>query len=623
MDDQINMKLFEEFKPVSNEEWEELILKDLKGQDFHKKLVWKTQEGIEVYPYYRSDIYEKIDFHEQEAIIQYQRNTNDWLIFHEINTADPIQANEEARHFIQAGVNAIGFNARHINNVEKAAQLLNGINLKENFLSFSAASCNRFLRGLLNEYLVMNNQDSSGFRGCFDHDPLTFLITNGYLSDSYDALAKRLSELFDTVDAILPEFKALNIKGNIFHNSGADAVQELAVVFSILVEYIDLLTEKGLSPDNLLNHFQLTLGTGSSYFMEIAKLRAARLLWYQIANQYAVKKDSSKKAFIHAISSEWNMGVYDAHTNILRATTEAMSAIIGGANLLTLLPFDTTFRQSGEFSKRIAKNIQILLRDESHFNKVVDPAAGSYYIGFLTDALYKKSWELFLEIEEKGGYLKCVESGYIQNLIENTVEERKKNVNSGKEKILGVNLFPEINEKMLPQIDPVLFRKDEAVDIGVKVIQPYRKAYEFEDLRLKTEMFVVKGGNQPVIFMLPFGNPGMATARQIFSRNFFGVAGYKVIENIRFSDFGQAISHAVENKADVVVLCSADDEYLPAAKEIIPELKQRLPEVRIVVAGNPVASEELLQAGVDDFIHLKTNLFEKLLEYHKLFKIIS
>lgn len=616
-------KLFEEFDPVSDEEWEQVILSDLKGQDYGKKLIWNTTEGIKLLPYYRDKVYQEIDVQGHDDIIRFGRNYSSWMIGLDISETDPELANTEARQYIDAGVNAIGLNARYLNNVEKVGVLLKGLELKNTWFSFSDANCYRFLRGLLNEYLVLNNEDYKDFRGCFDHDPLTFFIENGYISDSFNAMAQRLAELFDTVHEVLPEFKALNIRGDVFQNSGADAVLELAFVFSILVEYIDMLTERGLKPDSLFSHFQLTFGTGASYFTEIAKLRAARLMWYHIVNQYPVRNDLNKKAFIQAVCTKWNMSCYDAHTNILRSTTEAMSAVIGGADLIKILPFDSVFRKPDDFSKRIAKNILLLLKEESHFDKVVDPAAGSYYVEYLTDAIYKKAWELFLETENKGGFFKAVEEGFIQDLIYEKAAVHKSNIRSGKEKILGVNLYPDITEKILDKIDSEYFKIEEEVDIGVKVIQGFRSPEEFEDLRLKTEVFESKGGKVPVVFLFPFGNPGMASARQIFSRNFFGVAGYKIIENLRFTDFSAGIDKALEKNADIIVLCSSDEEYLSAAMQIVPMIKKDYPHIRVVVAGNPQSSNELLSAGVDDFIHIKTNLFEKLIDYHKLFKIIS
>jgi len=615
----IHKKLFSEFDAVSTENWEQQILADLKGQDYTKKLIWQTIDNIALKPYYRAEHLEGFDYQQFSDIVVSGRKNNLWHTGHEITEVNPELAADEALFFLNRGATAVDLNANQLTNIDKIAQILDKTGIDDIYFSFSKANCFRFLRGVINEYLVMKAYDSTKMSGCFNHDPLSTVLQLGYFSDGEEGLAKRLTELVDTTSTILPHFKALNLNGSVYHQAGANAVQELAFVFSSLVEYMNWFTDRGLNFNNIISCFQLNFSIGSSYFTEIAKLRAARLFWKRLLAYYNCNLNINP--FISAQTSVWNMGVYDAYTNVLRATTETMSAVIAGADLLYIKPFDYNYRQSDDFSKRIGLNIQLLLKDETHLDKVIDPSAGSYFIENYTNSIFEQSWNLFTELENKGGFVECIKNDVIQNMIEETSKERQKLISSKKESILGVSIFPEVNEKMLNKIEERMFKKEEETEGLFKTLPLNRKAYPFEYLRLQAENFNAKGGKTPVVFMLPFGAAGMATARQIFSRNFFGVAGYSIIENIRFTDVKDGIELALAKSADVVVLCSSDDEYIQYAGQICSSLKAINKSIRIVVAGNPANADELKGQGVDDFIHIKSDLLTTLKHYHTLFNI--
>ena len=614
-------KLFEEFQQIPASDWEELIQKDLKGQDYDKRLVWKTAEGISVRPYFRQE-----DIENLEAPLFYEnaKVDNSWEIRHFVSESDPLKANEEAHAFIQTGVNAIGFDASEISDKLKMAVLLKDIDLEKISISFVHSRCNRFMRGLLNEYLPETAFDPIKVRGFFDHDPYSYPLLNGDFPDNPNHIKRKLYELFDMTSTHLPAFRALNINGSIFHNAGANAVQEVAYSLALAHDYLYMLHEQELKIDTIAPLFQITLSAGSSYFMEIAKFRAVRVLWARIIEEYKAKNKESYELHLHAVSSEWNKSIYDPHTNILRHTTEAMSAIIGGVDILTILPFDMHFKKADDFSKRIAKNIQLLLKDESYLDKVVDPSAGSYYIEKLTDLFAAQSWELFKKIEATGGFLEAMKAGQIQAEIEAVYQQRIKMLMSRKDSILGLNSFPNIEEKIIDKVEIEPLVDEVAGNTPIMTIPQNRKAVHFEQLRLRTEDFVRHGGKKPVFFMLPVGNPAMASARQIFSRNFFGVAGFDIIENARFTDINKAVEVARNASADVIVICSSDDEYKDIAPRIAALSKEMIKGVHIVVAGNPVDSiEELRQAGIDDFIHIRSDLMSSLEQYQKLFGILK
>lgn len=345
--------------------------------------------------------------------------------------------------------------------------------------------------------------------------------------------------------------------------------------------------------------------------MEIAKFRAARWLWAQIVAQYKPSCDCSAKMVAHATTSEWNMTIYDAHVNLLRSQTEAMSAALGGADSITVLPFDVAYQDSDDFSERIARNQQLLLKEECHFDKVADPAAGSYYVEVLTDSLADVAWKLFLEVEEAGGFTALADKGEIQKAVNASATARQKAVATRRETLLGTNQFPNFTEVAGNKI-----KKDDTCGCGcgcgcsdeekaITTLNGSRGSSEFEALRLATE----KSGKTPKVFMLTIGNLAMRLARSQFSSNFFACAGYKVIDNLGFETVEAGVEAAIKAGAEVVVLCSSDDEYTELAPAAYKALNGR---AEFVVAGAPECAEELKAQGITQFINVRSNVLETL-----------
>lgn len=313
---------------------------------------------------------------------------------------------------------------------------------------------------------------------------------------------------------------------------------------------------------------------------------------------------------MHAETTTFNLTIFDAHVNLLRTQTEAMSATLGGVDSLTVSPFDVTYKEADEFSERMARNQQLLLMEESHFNKVVDPAAGSYYLENLTMQLAEQAWNAFLEIEEKGGFYAAVENGTVQANMRATSEKRLKDAASRKEVLLGTNQFPNFNEVAAAKIE----KESEAkackcgcsVETGLDTLPCTREAEQFEALRLATEA----AAKQPKVFMLTIGNLAMRLARAQFSCNFFACAGYKVIDNLGFDTVEDGVEAARKAGADIIVLCSSDDEYA----ELAPKAKAAIANGNeiLVVAGAPACMEDLKAQGIEHFIHVKVNVLDTL-----------
>jgi methylmalonyl-CoA mutase len=619
--------LFSEFPPVSTADWEAQIMKDLKGADYNKKLVWQTVEGIDVKPYYRNEHLEGIS-HLDSAPGEYPNvrglDKKTWRIRQNIYVKSIEQANQEALEAINNGASCISFIMAPVPPTPAMQKLLNGIDPAKSGISFANSDCFRDLLDFFVENIEESGIDPQSVFGSFEVDPLANLMANGQLTDTFATVCVKLHGIILNVGKELPNYRCLSIRGYYYHNAGASAVQELAFTLATANEYFAQLTNQSLPIDKITPHFQMTLGVGSNYFIEIAKIRAARLLYSKIIEQYHPEHKSSHKLFINCINSRFNKTVFDPYTNLLRATTEAMSAIIGGVDCLIIEPFDIAYKEPDAVSNRLSRNIQNILLDESYLNKVQDVAAGSYYIENLTDQIATKAWELFKEIEARGGFYEAALQGFIQDEIDKTNEKRKVLMTSGRENMLGTNIFPNFGETMLDSVERDIFSPENVEGKTVRPIRMFRKSEEFEKLRLMTEEFVKKGNKQPAVFLLQIGNPGMSSARSIFSGNFFGVAGFEIISNPRFNSIDEAVEEAIASKSEIVVICSADDEYLTYAPEIAEKIKSGNAKCIVVVAGFPKdITDTLKQKGIDDFIHLKSAHMDTLISYQQKFGIIQ
>jgi methylmalonyl-CoA mutase len=361
------------------------------------------------------------------------------------------------------------------------------------------------------------------------------------------------------------------------------------------------------------------MAVSSNYFFEIAKLRALRLLWAQVVEQFKPAKKESAKAFIVVTTSKWDTTIYDQHINLLRGTTKSMSAVLGGADVIETLPFDVDLHASDDFSRRLARNTQIILKKESYFDRVADAGAGSYYLETLTDSLAREAWSFFQKIEEKGGYLKSLQDGFVQAEINASRAKKDKGVASRNRAILGTNQFPNGKETALDKLKAAdsIPLKDSVNGKAVITVTPltlYRGAESFEKLRLRTERYVASGKRNPRFLLLEYGDVKMRKARVGFSLNFIASGGFDVVTEFSESTPEDAAKVVNGAQADVVVLCSSDDEYLPLAKPLIEKLGSKVP---VIVAGSPTTTDQLKADGVADFIHARSNALEVLSTWQK------
>ena len=497
-------KLFDQFPPVTTKEWMDKITADLKGADFDKKLVWKTKEGFNVKPFYRKEDTEILPFIDSlpgdfPYIRGNRKNGNSWFIRQNIEVTDYQEANKKALDILMKGIDSLGFviNDPDSINEKNINSLLKDIHFESveiNFLSNGKAK-----ELLENVITAFSKTDSvlSKIKGSVEADPLGRLMINGTLCIPVESGLDYLASLTEMASS-LPHFRTIRVNGSSFTNAGCDIVKELALSLSMANEYMSQLTGRGISSDLAASKICFNFGTGSNYFFEIAKLRAARLLWAMVVSAYESKDAESSIMNINSITSKWNKTVYDPYVNLLRTQTEAMSAALGGCDSLTVEPFDIVFRQPDEFSERLARNQQLILKEEAYFDKTADPGGGSYYIENLTSMIADSCWKLFIEIENHGGFLTSLKKGFIQNLIKESAAIRKSDILKKKEILLGTNLYPDSNEILSLTVDygKIISTKTDNVDNLVEPVNLFRGSEELDTLRFESpDLFIIEYGS--------------------------------------------------------------------------------------------------------------------------------
>lgn len=623
---QNKLNLLADFPEITTQEWMEKIIADLKGADFEKKLIWKTNEGFSVLPFYRAENTEDLEITNllpgEFPYVRGTKTTNDWHVRQDIVVVDAAEANKKALDILNKGVTSIGFKLKKKDlSAAFIAVLLHDIHAEAVELNFqvcikSAAD----LVTLLHNYFKSNNYDPMKLHGSVNFDPINRMLQKGK-----DLSAEEITQLtMDVIEAAnaMPYYRVIGVNAISLTNAGAHITQELGYALAWGNQYIAMMEEAGLDPATVAKRIKFNLGVGSNYFMEIAKFRAARLLWALIVEKYLEdeaeeNRQAVSKMHIHAETTTFNMTVFDANVNMLRSQTEAMSATIAGVDSLTVVPYDHTYKHADDFSERIARNQQLLLKEESHFDKVTDPAAGSYYIETLTNEIAKQAWKIFLSVEEEGGFLAAVKAGKVQEIIQETANTRLKAISSRKEVLLGTNQFPNFTEIASQKVE----LEEGKCNCGcaeehgqIKTLPCVRGGEEFEALRFATE----RAAKRPKVFMLTMGNLAMRLARAQFSSNFFACAGYEIIDNLGFDTVEAGIKAAEKAGADIVVLCSSDDEYVDLAPSAYDMSKGKF---IFVVAGAPASMDELKAQGIEHFINVRSNVLETLRKFNNALNI--
>ena len=605
-----NEKLFDQFPEVSYQEWRAKVEADLKGADFNKKLVWRTNEGFNVEPVYRAEDIAGLKTTDslpgQFPYVRGTRTDNDWLSRQNIVADSAKEANEIALDVLTKGINSLGFK---VGDAAELPELLAGIDLAKVEINLNCCPGKALAVAEALVAMVKAAGVADTFRGSIDYNPLRRQLMHGVEGFDADAVKAQACALLDVV-ADVKGLRCLAVDSEILANGGAYIYQELGYALAWGASWLNLLTEAGRSAVEVACRIKFNMCVSSNFFMEIAKFRAARMLWALIVEQYKPECDCAAKMLVCATTSRFNQTIYDAHVNLLRSQTETFSACVAGVDSIVVTPFDVPYKKPDAFSERIARNQQFLLKEESHMDKVVDPAGGSYYVEHLTVAIAEEGWKLFLAVmDEDGAFFGAVGRGEVQKAVNDSCAKRHTDVARRKEVLLGTNQYPNINELAAGKIEDTSCHCGCSAEKGPNALAMKRAATDFEELRLATEA----AAKRPKVFMLTIGNLAMRLARAQFSTNFFGCAGYEIIDNLGFDSVEDGVDAALDKGADVIVLCSSDDEYAELAPAAYKYLDGR---AEFVVAGAPACTDELMAAGIKDFVHVRCNVLDTLRDFN-------
>lgn len=633
--------LFDQFPPVSTEAWKAVIEKDLDGADYEKKLVKTTEEGIKIKPVYRKE-----DLPDSEWIRRSQAGAwpflrgysaagNDWIVRQEILNPAIAEANDLARRSLERGAEEVSFisypRGVRVMNQDEMKTLLGGINLESTSLVFQAGPVSPQMYAMYVNEAERQGADLSKLSGTAGFDPITDGAT-GYLDRGLALWQTEARPMVEFAAKHTPMFRSLTVQASRYSAAGASCSHQLAIALAILTEYLAFGGDPGLA-----SRIEVRFGIGTDYFMEIAKLRAARVTIAKVLEGFGIAEG---RPHIHAVTSISDKTLYDPHVNMLRGTTEAMAAAIGGADSIAVHGFDQAFRIPDAFSERIARNTQLLLREESYLGKVADPLGGSYFIEWLTHEIAERAWKGFQEIEAAGGFVAAWSKGLIQSDIQKAREAKKVAAERKIAPIVGVSNYPNLKERRLDDVQdladfgPVRPAFDDCDDLpslqgllaGGKSVEewatgqpkhatdldPFRPSEPFEKLRLRVEKHVAKGGKAPTVFLAMLGDRTWRRARAGFCAGFYGVGGFAVLEDT-FETPESAAQRAKQAGADVVVLCSSDAEYLDLTNPTKKAMLGLGLDVPLVIAGFPADSiDALKEAGADDFVHVKSPLIQTL-----------
>lgn len=568
-------RLFAEFAPVTTAEWEAAIQRDLKGADYAKKLLWRTDEGITIKPYYRSEDLKGLDHLDTApGEFPYTRGTKSsagWKIREEILETDSAAANAAAHAARAKGAEEVSFLLMPDSDVATLVKGLEGIPVHFRATEEGVAA----LRALAD---FLRNQPLAG--------SLDWPV--GSEIQEAAAIARQIIQS-------APDFRPFAVRCYEFVELGGTTVQELGFGLARAVDLVAALTSAGWTAAEAGRALFFSFAISSNYFFELAKLRAARPCWAQIMTAFGVEDEAARKMVAHCRTACWNKTIYDPYVNLLRGTTEAMSAALGGADSITVGAFDEAFRTPSDFSRRLARNTQIILKKEAWLDRVADPGGGSYYIEVLTESIGREAWKLFQEVETRGGFQNARE--WVRAELEKARVSKEAAIATRRRSIVGTNQYPNLNERMLGEIQ-----------IEQSSGTPKRGAEVFETIRLRTERHAASGGKTPKFLLAEMGDLKMRKARSGFAANFLGCAGFEMVTRF-FDDVAAAAEGARECMADAIVLCSSDEEYPSLAAPLI----QRLDGVPVIIAGYPKDSVDQLKAdGVADFIHIRSNAAETL-----------
>ncbi|NTW83249.1 MAG: methylmalonyl-CoA mutase [Chlorobiaceae bacterium] len=578
--------LFQEFPAVSRAEWKTKATSELKETPY-EKIVWKTPDGFELEPWCSRE--------EHDSFLQVPagKHANSWTNCRVITVTDPSAANCAALKSFASDVSAIEFHitAPHLASPENLSILLSGI---------EASALPVYFSGNLPPAADMLAALSSlpGFRGNEGGllSPLPFVSREADL-----AYGERLETL--------PGFRLFAVDTISYNEHGSTPALEIALALAGVSETLNRFTKAGLSADRIISATEIILPVGTSHFSELAKPRALRYLLGHLLKAYGANPASLPRLF--AKTSRRTISLLDPYTNILRLTTEAVSAILGGYETLQIGAFDNGLSVENDIAERITGNIHLVLQSEATLQRVVDPASGSNYIETLTRKLAVSAWESFRKIEAAGGLKAAEESGMIRSMLAASAAREKKEIGSRKKTLIGVNRYP---WPLTPEQDGNMGPIETALEAGLEK----SASASYELLRLKTLTHAKKNGRLPSVFIWTIGDPAISFRQAAFCEDFFKCGGFHIEGMASLPVEEKSYAAVQQRKPDIVVLCIAEKDTVPAAEQICISLRQLQPAILKVMAGKPpFGHEKLLEAGLDSFIYTGVNVLDMLETYQR------
>ncbi|MFO1500534.1 MAG: methylmalonyl-CoA mutase family protein [Verrucomicrobiota bacterium] len=695
------------FPPVTHADWRKLVEAELKGAPFDKKMFSSTYEGIALKPIYRredaKDVPHLASFPGFAPFVRGASASGylkaPWEVSQEIGVSSPTEFNNAARNYISRGLNAlnmvldqatrngqdpdwarpeeVGSGGLSIATVGDLDRSLDGIDLEKTSLFVRSGASAVPFAALLVALARKRKKTPTALRGCIEMDPLGVLSHEGKLPQSFEGAYREMAALTRWAASGAPHLQTICVHSRAWHEAGGNAVQELAFTLATGVEYLRQLGSKGLDVDLVAPRIRFAVTVGETFFLEIAKLRALRMLWARVISQ-AGGNEHAQKALLHVRTSRWNKTVYDPYNNMLRATVEAFAGVLGGCDSMQVGAFDEVIRRPDDFSQRIARNTQLILQRECHLDHVIDPVGGSWFVETLTGQLAQAAWTLFQEVEKLGGMGAALQAGFPQKAVAATGAEKLKGVTRRRDSIVGVTQYANAKEKLLEvaAIDAKAFHKRRVLQVAAhrtsmeddeselvleklaKVVENRgngvfeacieaaaagatigeitralrinetpctpispvtitRAAVPIEKLRAATDQYVSRTGARPQVFLCNMGSLKEHKARADFSRGFFAVAGYEVVSPEGFKKVEDAAEALSKSKARIAVISSTDENYPALVPPLVAAIRARKADALIVLAGYPADQVESHQKnGVDAFIHMRADAAELLGHFH-------
>jgi len=685
----------DEFTPPTYEEWKEACIALLKGAPFEKKMYTKTYEGITFDPMYfrksTEEILPKDSFPGMDDFLRGAQPSGylgrPWGIAQVCDETMPQENNELLHHEQEKGstiyhikldsasrkcqdvreVDNPGDEGVSLTTLDDMHTLLNGLQLDKYPLYLYAGESALPMLSLFAGALKASGQDLGKVRGIVGADPLGELAANGQNSKGIANLYEEMAKCAKWAVQEAAGLKTVFVRSDVYSRGGANDVQESAYTLAAAVAYLRAMLERGLTIEEAAGQIMFGFSMGANFFLQIAKLRALRPLWAQIVEAFGGSKEA-QRMHIHARPALFFKTVYDPYVNMLRNTTEIFSGVVGGVDSFESSPFDEPIRKGDEFSRRIARNVQIILQEEFGLLQPIDPAGGSWAVETLTKQMKEKIWAEFQAIEEKGGMLAALQEGYPQTEIAAVLAARFKAAETRKDRIVGNNMYPNMTEKLLDprpenvaenkeqrraQVEEYLADMDEAfkqeklaalkdggnnvVNLAIAAVQagatiaeiagalktgsvseqaaaivPHRWSERFEALRKLTEDYQAQHKDNVRIFLANMGPIPQHKARADFTTGFLQVGAFEVLTNNGFTTVDEAAQAAQESGADAVVICSTDATYPEIVPELAPKLHKVLPKATVFLAGAAPKDlqETYNQAGIDEYISVKANCYK-------------